>query len=73
VSTKADIVKFRADLDTMRNRLQDLVKQGKTKDEMAGILETDYGWRARGCPPSPPTGGCLQFQQEDALIAELKK
>jgi glyoxylase-like metal-dependent hydrolase (beta-lactamase superfamily II) len=73
VSTKADIVKFRADLDTMRNRLQGLVKQGKTKDEMAGILETDYGWRARGCPPSPPTGGCLQFQQEDALIAELKK
>jgi hypothetical protein len=34
------------------------------------MLEADYGWHAKGCPP---TGGCLQFQQEDAFIAELKK
>jgi hypothetical protein len=32
----------------------------------------EYGWRATGCPPSPPTGGCLQYQQLDALMAELK-
>jgi hypothetical protein len=27
----------------------------------------------KNCPPSPPTPGCLQFQQMDALIAELSR
>ena len=72
VSTKAELVKFRADLETMRNRIQGLIKQGKTRDEMVRVLETDYGWRATGCPPSPPRSGCLQYQQVDALLQELK-
>jgi hypothetical protein len=36
-------------------------------------LESDYGWRASGCPPSPPMAGRLQFQQVDALLAELRR
>jgi len=36
-------------------------------------VEKDYGWRSTGCPPPPQmTGGCLQYQQIDALIGELK-
>jgi hypothetical protein len=35
------------------------------------VFEMDYGWRSTGCPLSPPTGGCLQFQQIDPLIEEL--
>ena len=73
VSTKDDVVKFRADLETMRNRVAGLVKQGKSKSDVVKTLEDDYGWRATGCPPSPPTAGCLQFQQADAMIAELKR
>jgi cyclase len=73
VSTKADVVKFKAGLETMRSRLVSLVKAGKSKDEIVTTLEVDYGWRAKGCPPSPPTAGCLQFQQSDAMIAELKR
>jgi glyoxylase-like metal-dependent hydrolase (beta-lactamase superfamily II) len=73
VSTRADIVKFRADLETMRTRLAGLINEGRSRDEMVSILERDYGWRAAGCPPSPPTAGCLQYQQVDALIAELKE
>jgi glyoxylase-like metal-dependent hydrolase (beta-lactamase superfamily II) len=73
VSTRPDVVEFRAGVETMRNRIQGMVKQGRSKDEVVHTLEDDYGWRAKGCPPSPPTGGCLQFQQVDALIAELKK
>lgn len=73
VSTKADVAKFRADVDTMRTRLAGMIKEGKTKDDMNNTLEADYGWRAKGCPPSPPTGGCLQFQQSDSMFAELKK
>ena len=71
VSTKADLVKFKSDLETMRGRLTSLIKQGSTKAQIVKILEDDYGWRSTGCPPSPPTGGCLQYQQVDALIAEL--
>jgi cyclase len=71
VSTRADVVKFKADLETMRARLIGLIREGRTRAELAKILEDDYGWRSTGCPPSPPTAGCLQYQQLDALIQEL--
>jgi len=73
VSTRDDVVKFRSDLETMRTRLVGLIKAGKTKDDIVNTLEADYGWRAKGCPPSPPTAGCLQFQQADSMMAELSR
>ena len=73
VSTKDDVVKFRSDLETMRTRLISLVRNSQNKDEMVKVLETDYGWRATGCPLTPPTGGCLQFQQSDSMYTELKR
>lgn len=73
VSTKDDLVKFRADLEAMRDRIAELIRFGATKAQVAATFEMDYGWRATGCPPSPPTPGCLQFQQLDALIDELKQ
>jgi glyoxylase-like metal-dependent hydrolase (beta-lactamase superfamily II) len=73
ISTKDDVVAFRADLEAMRTRLAGMIKQGRDKDEVVKTLETDYGWRSTGCPPTPPTPGCLQFQQVDALLAELKQ
>jgi len=72
VATRADLVRFAADLATMRGRLTQLLQKGSTRAEFIKVLEDDYGWRSTGCPPSPPTGGCLQYQQVDALIAELK-
>ena len=72
VSVKSDLATFKADVETMRSRLVGLIKQGKTKEDIVSLLESDYGWRAKGCPPSPPTPGCLQFQQADALMAELR-
>ena len=73
ISTRDDLVKFRNDLETMRNRLVTLIKEGKTKNDIVNLLEADYGWRAKGCPPSPPTAGCLQFQQADAMMEELQR
>jgi len=72
ISTRDDLVRFRADLGAMRARIAELIRTGATKDQVAAVFETDYGWRATGCPPSPPTAGCLQFQQLDALIEELR-
>jgi cyclase len=73
VATKADLARFNADIGIMRTRLATLIKGGSSKADVAKVLEDDYGWRSTGCPPSPPTGGCLQYQQLDALMAELRR
>jgi cyclase len=73
IATRADVVTFKADLEAMRSRVQELIKSGAARAAVISMMENDYGWRATGCPPSPPTAGCLQFQQIDALIAELRK
>jgi glyoxylase-like metal-dependent hydrolase (beta-lactamase superfamily II) len=73
VATRADLVRFAAAVGAFRDRLQTLVRQGTAKSELQRVLETEYGWRSTGCPPPPQmTGGCLQYQQLDGLIAELK-
>ena len=72
VTTRAELVRFRADLEAMRDRIAGLIAMGASKDQVVAVFETDYGWRATGCPPSPPTPGCLQYQQMDALIDELQ-
>jgi glyoxylase-like metal-dependent hydrolase (beta-lactamase superfamily II) len=68
---KADLLTFKADLEAMRARLVDLIATGSSRAQFVKTLEDDYGWRSTGCPESPPTPGCLQYQQVDALIAEL--
>jgi cyclase len=73
VSTRDDFMKFRADLEAMRNRITRLIRVGANKAQVLATFEADYGWRSTGCPPSPPTPGCLQFQQMDALIEELAR
>jgi glyoxylase-like metal-dependent hydrolase (beta-lactamase superfamily II) len=73
VSTRADVVKFRADLEAMRTRVAELIHGGASKQQVLTVFEMDYGWRSTGCPPSPPTPGCLQFQQMDELIRELSR
>jgi glyoxylase-like metal-dependent hydrolase (beta-lactamase superfamily II) len=72
LATRADLVRFRADLAAMRERIAALIAMGASKAQVLAVFETDYGWRSTGCPPSPPTPGCLQYQQMDALIDELK-
>jgi glyoxylase-like metal-dependent hydrolase (beta-lactamase superfamily II) len=71
VSKRADLVTFRADVAAMRDRIASLIRAGASKQQVLTTFELDYGWRSTGCPPSPPTPGCLQFQQMDSLIAEL--
>src|SRR6185369_221206 len=72
VKTKQALVRFRGDVETMRDRIAALIKSGASKQQVLTVFEMDYGWKSTGCPPSPPTGGCLQYQQMDSLIAELR-
>ena len=72
IAARADVVAFKADLEAMRARVTALIKSGGSREAVVEMMEKDYGWKATGCPPTPPTAGCLQFQQIDALIAELR-
>lgn len=73
VATKADLARFNASIAAMRARLQALIRKGADRSAVAEAIEKDYGWRVAGCPPGPQmTPGCLQYQQIDGLIAELK-
>jgi glyoxylase-like metal-dependent hydrolase (beta-lactamase superfamily II)/peptidoglycan/xylan/chitin deacetylase (PgdA/CDA1 family) len=72
LAKKADLARFAASITAMRDRIAGLVRGGASKAEVLKVLEDDYGWRSTGCPPSPPTGGCLQYQQIDSLLAELR-
>ncbi len=73
VATKADVARFNASIVAMRTRLQSMIKGGASRDAVVQVVEKEYGGRATGCPPAPQmTPGCLQYQQIDALIAELR-
>jgi glyoxylase-like metal-dependent hydrolase (beta-lactamase superfamily II) len=72
LATKDDVRAFRDGVAAMQTRLTTLVRQGVSRDTFAKTVETEYGWRATGCPLTPPTPGCLQYQQFDALMAELR-
>jgi hypothetical protein len=56
------LLKWRADFETMRNRIRGMVHDGKTKEEVSRTLIQDFGW---------PAGG-LAIQQVDAFISEMK-
>lgn len=63
VATRADLVTFKNDFERMRNRVGDLVRQNKGRDDVSGVLVREYGW---------PAGG-LAIAQVDRLIAELRR
>jgi len=62
VSDRAGLLKFRADFETMRNRITGMVHAGSGKDEISKTLTDEFHWAKGG----------LAVQQVDSLIAELK-
>ena len=63
LSNRAGVMKWRADFETMRNRVSGLVRQGKGKEEVSKALVGEFNW--------PPAG--LAIAQVDAFIAEVKR
>jgi cyclase len=62
ISDRAGILKWRADFVKMRDRIEGMVKSGKSKDEVSAVLVNEFKW---------PAGG-LAIQQVDAFIAEMR-
>jgi hypothetical protein len=62
VSKRADLVKYRKDFETMRNRVTSMLHEGKGKDDVTKTLMSDFGWQANG----------NGMRQIDAMLAELR-
>ena len=48
VSDRAGLLKFKADFEVMRSRIGGMVHAGKSRDEVANTLVTEFGWAPGG-------------------------
>jgi glyoxylase-like metal-dependent hydrolase (beta-lactamase superfamily II) len=62
LSARADLAKWRADVEALRTHVGRMVQEGRSRGEIEKVLIDQYRW---------PAGG-LALAQLDAFIAELK-
>src|SRR5580658_9119544 len=48
MATRDDLIKFRAAVDATRIRVRAMVREGKTKDDVAKVLIGEFGWNPMG-------------------------
>jgi hypothetical protein len=46
VSKKADLLTYRNNAQKMLTRVQSLVRQGKSQDDVAKVMTAEYNWQA---------------------------
>ncbi len=63
ISKREDLVKYRQNFESMRNRVTSMLHDGKGKDDVTRTLMSDFGW----------ADGGNGMRQLDAMIAELKR
>src|SRR5579864_2142063 len=64
VGRKADMLTYRNNVEKLRTEVTGMLRQNKSRDQIAKVVEDKYGWA--------PTG--LQFQRGfDGMLAELKR
>jgi glyoxylase-like metal-dependent hydrolase (beta-lactamase superfamily II) len=64
IGKKADILTYRNNVEKLRTEVSGLLRQNKSRDEIAKVVQDKYGWA--------PTG--LQFQRGfDGMLAELRR
>jgi hypothetical protein len=64
IAKKADMLTYRNNVEKLRSEVTGMIRQNKSRDEIAKVVEDKYGW--------VPTG--LQFQRGfDGMLAELKR
>jgi glyoxylase-like metal-dependent hydrolase (beta-lactamase superfamily II) len=64
VAKKADMLTFRNNVEKLRMEVTGMIRQNKSRDEIAKVMTTKYGWAPDG----------LQFQRGfDGMLVELKR
>jgi glyoxylase-like metal-dependent hydrolase (beta-lactamase superfamily II) len=63
VTNKAGLLTYRNNVEKLRNRAQSLIREGKTRDDVAKVMTAEFNWQANG----------LQMQWSmPGIMAELK-
>ncbi|HEY4362314.1 MAG TPA: MBL fold metallo-hydrolase [Bryobacteraceae bacterium] len=62
LAKRADLMAYRAGFEKMVSQVRDLSRQGKAKDDISKMLQTNFGWGATG----------MGMNSLDRMIAELK-
>ena len=64
IAKKADLLAYRNNIDKLKNNVSGLIRQGKSKDDIAKVMTSDYGWQP---------GGLQMTRGLDGMLAELKR
>ena len=63
LATRAEVVKWRAEIEVVRNRIREMVRQGKSKEDVTKMLISEFRWEPNGI---------IVARSIDALMNELK-
>jgi cyclase len=64
IAKKADLLAYRNNIEKLKNNVSGLLRQGKSKDEIAKVMTSDYGWQP---------GGLQMTRGLDGMLTELKR
>jgi len=64
ITNRMGFTKWRADSDSIRNRMAAMIRDGKTKDDVVKMLVTDFGWDPMGRATT---------NSIDGMMAEVQK
>jgi len=64
ITNRAGFTKWRADSDSIRNRMATMLRENKTKDDIVKMLVSDFGWDPMGRATT---------NSIDGMMAEVKK
>ena len=64
VAKKADLLAYRNNVAKLKEHVSGLIRQGKSKEEIAKVMTSDYGWAP---------GGLQMTRGFDGMLAELKR
>jgi cyclase len=64
IAKKADLLAYRNNVEKLKNRVSGLVRQGTSKEEIAKVMTSEFGWAP---------GGLQMTRGFDGMLAELKR
>jgi glyoxylase-like metal-dependent hydrolase (beta-lactamase superfamily II) len=64
IAKKADLLAYRNNVAKLKDHVSGLIRQGKSKDEIAKVMTSDYGWAP---------GGLQMTRGFEGMLAELKR
>ena len=63
IAKKADLMAYRNNVEQLKNQISGMIRQGKSKEEIAQVMTSQYGWQP---------GGLQMTRGFDGMLAELR-